>query len=167
MQEKAEACDVIPEIETMDRWVRLYKTTKDLFKLDQIINIAMCIDLEETNRRTLTKAFRTVFKHFSNDYPPINTEEEWINYHHIFASSDRVFKVTPEQITDLLSDSLKKLNSGYKSEFYRVMIEIINKIRQPLDAVEMSQEGVPVPLSLMKRREIAHKELMDLEETIQ
>ena len=59
--------------------------------------MAMCSELEdETHRGILIKCFRSVFKHFNNDYPEINTAEEWVDYHHIVASSDRVFKVTPE-----------------------------------------------------------------------
>jgi hypothetical protein len=57
-----------------------------------------------------------------------------IEYYHTTARkmTDALFVTTPEQLVDEIVKAVKELRQGYGGEFTRVMVEIINEIREPM-----------------------------------
>ena len=64
-----------------------------------------------------------------------------IEYYHKIDDQFHYFKTTPEQIADELVRCINNLLGSYRyTEFTRVMVEIINKIRDPMTSADRMEE---------------------------
>lgn len=131
---------IMPEVDLICQLISFYQVHADLFYVQNIILISFCIDRgEEFSRQKLLDAYRDVCFKLPITVPQIDDVAHIEEAYTTVGQTD-YFAHKSQDVLSLAVQLIKNLQKEYETEFCRIMIEIINEIRDPLIAPQEEED---------------------------
>ncbi|CAG9317334.1 unnamed protein product [Blepharisma stoltei] len=164
---------VIPDVDLLCQLVLFYQQQPDLFFAQNMILISYCIDRgEEFSRQKLLDTYREVCFKLPLAVPEVNASAQIEDAYNCVGQTD-YFYYRAQDVLSLSVSLIKQLQKEYETEFCRIMIEIINEIRDPLIApiedenIRVFVEDTQRPPSMLEKREALLGKITELDDEIE
>jgi len=166
---------ILPDIDTLCQLVSFYQQSGSTVMLQNMILTAHCCDLgEEVCREKLLDTYKLICQELPLALNSENLSEQLqISKSYNKLGKEECFLESSGEILGLVIYLIKHLLKEYESEFCRVMIEIINEVRDPL-VVPQEEEYMMVmiedtqrPPSLLEKKQVLNQKLKSLDDEIE
>ena len=157
-QENYELESILPSLESLESLMVFYNQTENWFLLHNTVLISQCHDIgEEAVREKLVEMLLELCKNISMSDSP-STEEDKITKEYFNIGKEEGFAQNSEETLALLAYQINSLLKQKPKEFPRVMSDLINELREPLDGYfeDTEQEN------LNRRKEALRREITSL-----